>query len=1127
MKTNYVFGIFYLMTQNNSALKRVAFIAYIFAYIQFWSFAFIEEIYKHLPAVNAISVFLTYLQFSFQTDTVFQFYAFNILACFVVIVVLLLSLHVGQSFKSGIFTSLWSVRLLRLLGLAFLSVLFIPTLQLLLNPLNCISSENLAGHVLRDFYPEVTLYCYHFPNVFSVVISLACVLIIVPFACFLSLVFFNANISADDILARPHGRFDFSLQIFKILLVVAKIYLFSNSGFTWSFQFANFLNFNLSSFVVSILFYVFFIIGNIFAVCRCYRKLLCLNVIDARKIVKNVHKLKSKSKRFDPSRILSLAAGYKPPTDLLVTTASPLPNASTHPDSCLCTTCASMVGIFKSVFDVELSARFYLNKATSVIKQEEDLDELEAYIDELIACGIVVFIHGCQSFSIANCRDYAFISLFFKSSVGQLRPAWSNQFLEMLCPSDNQFETHSSPIDLKFLKFVEERETVRTQSATPKQQGLPSSSPSQMELEAGPSSKMGIVEYLDFQRLSFQARKFQLLTIEELRRFWYSLLEGSTSGSVTHIQRLPAISSRIVEFETEASGYFDSLITRFSYNPVVYRQAAQFARDVLADESLASKLESSGLLASAPAGGDGKSVAGSGAGSVANSIANTNSDGSILGNEEKTAKETLLVGDSSHDGISNKARFYLRLLSYALISSAILLFLLHSTLITSYQDHISAHDSITKLNYQTGFVQALGSVSSSRYDLLNFTVLSESSRTIRDLLPVAFRRSSSVNKYWRTSVKDLIDIDHHLDFSRFSLQLTFYDMFREISREVLNVQSLTEPNQITLFKDLSNLFEFYLSPGFDTLLKQLTPDLQSSRLILSVFVLSLLIFCLALSVITFVKLVACFNELNQNRASAMGSFLEIDRSIAQKELKKYDDIAKRSGIQGNYSSKFDAMSNRTELSSAARAKMLSGEGVSSSKSLKDLKKLFVVTLTSVVTIVLVFSLLFFNQMRVTNPMMENFEDSNSLVTQNSLIFSNSMTNSSNTHSYLNHVVFKLNNLLSGHLVLDASSSFCSPDTFNLNDFDLSIPSYTTLLSLESEASDFYFSPTSCVAVNDSTCPSLTNPELFSLYYYNWFFLAQSCHSGAPSLFLSVYTSLFQSSTLFSGNHGSICFRFAN
>ncbi|KAL0243153.1 hypothetical protein GEMRC1_005714 [Eukaryota sp. GEM-RC1] len=772
-----------------------------------------------------------------------------------------------------------------------------------------------------------------------------------------------------------------------------------------------------------------------------------------------------------------------------------------------------MVGIFKSVFDVELSARFYLNKATSVIKQEEDLDELEAYIDELIACGIVVFIHGCQSFSITNCRDYAFISLFFKSSVGQIRPAWSNQFLEVLRTNDNQFETLSLPVDLKFFKFVEDRETVRTSSKTPRQQGLVSPSPSQLEIEEDPTKKMGIVEYLDFQRLSFQARRYYMQTIEELRRFWSSLLEGSTSGSVTHIQRLPAISSRIVEYETEAISYFDSLITRFSYNPVVYRQAAQFARDVLADESMAAKLESSAMMASAPGAEDGKSL--SGAGSVVESVAYTNSDGSIAGGGSQTTKETLLVGDSSHDGISNKARFYLRLLSFALISSAILLFLLHSSLITSYQDHISAHESLTKLNYQTGFVQALGSVSSSRYDLLNFTVLSESSRTIRDLLPVAFRRSSSVNRYWRTSVKDLIDIEHHLDFSRFSLQSTFYDMFREISREVLNVQSLTEPNQITLFKDLSNLFEFYLSPGFDTLLKQLTPSLQSSRFILSVFVLSLLIFCLALCVITFVKLAACFTELNQNRASAIRLFLEIDRSIALKSLQKLDDIAKRSKIQGNYSSKFDAMSNRTELTSAERTKMLSGKGVSSSENLKKLKNFFIVTLTSVVTIVLVFSLLFFNQIRVTNPMMENFEVSNSLVTQNSLIFSNSMTNSSNTHSYLNHAVFKLNNLLSGHLVLDASSSFCSPDTFNLNDFDLSIPSYTTLLSLESEASDFYFSPTSCVAVNDSTCPSLTNPELFSLYYYNWFFLAQSCHSGAPSLFLSVYTSLFQSSTRFS------------
>ncbi|KAL0246247.1 hypothetical protein GEMRC1_007459 [Eukaryota sp. GEM-RC1] len=579
----------------------------------------------------------------------------------------------------------------------------------------------------------------------------------------------------------------------------------SDSEFTWAFPFANFLKLNISVFVVSILFYVFSIFGNIFAVYRCYRNLLCLNIIDARKIVKNVHKLKSK--RIDPSRILSLAAGYQPPIDLLVTTASPLQNTSNHPESCLCTTCSSMVGMFKSVFDVELSARLYLNKATSVVKQENDLDELEACIDELIACGIVVFIHGCQSFSITNCRDYAFISLFFKSSVGQLRPAWSNQLLEILCPGDNQFESHSLPIDLHFLKFVEERETVRAQSKTPRHQNLISSSLSKMEIEVDPSSKMSIVEYLDFQRLSFQARMFQLLTIEELRRFWYFLLEGSTSGSVTHIQRLPAISSRIVD-------------PQVSWLP-------------------------------APVGGDGKSVAGSGAGSVANSVANTNSDGSILGNEEKTARETLLVGDSSHDGISTKARFYLRLLSYGLISSAILLFLLHSSLITSYQDHISAHESLTKLNYQTGFVQALGSVPSSRYDLLNFTVLSESSRTIRDLLPVAFRRSSSVNQYWRTSVKDLIDFDHYLEFSRFSLELTFYDLFREISREVLNVQSLTKPNQITLFTDLSNLFEFYLFPGF---LKQLTPDLQSSRLILSVFVLSLLIFCIALSVITLVKL---------------------------------------------------------------------------------------------------------------------------------------------------------------------------------------------------------------------------------------------------------------------------------
>ncbi|KAL0246910.1 hypothetical protein GEMRC1_008116 [Eukaryota sp. GEM-RC1] len=157
MNTNYVFGIFNFMTQNNSALKRVAFIAYISAFILLFS----------------------------DRDTVFQFYVFNILACFIVVVVLLLSLHVGQCFKSGIFTSLWSVRLLRLLGLAFLSVLFIPTLQLLLNPLNCISSEYLAGHVLHDFYPEVTLYCYHFPFL-CYVISLACVLIIVPFACLLS-----------------------------------------------------------------------------------------------------------------------------------------------------------------------------------------------------------------------------------------------------------------------------------------------------------------------------------------------------------------------------------------------------------------------------------------------------------------------------------------------------------------------------------------------------------------------------------------------------------------------------------------------------------------------------------------------------------------------------------------------------------------------------------------------------------------------------------------------------------------------------------------------------------------------------------------------------------------------------
>ncbi|KAL0216594.1 hypothetical protein P9112_008778 [Eukaryota sp. TZLM1-RC] len=1149
-----VFGIFYLMIQNNSSLKKITFFAFLLAFSQFWTFTFETDLYADIPGANSLISLLNFLQPNLgPTDpsSRFQFFLFTSVGILIVCIVLYLSVRTAISFNKGIFTSLLSVRLLRLLGLALLSVLFIPNLQLLLGPLHC---SNVNGKFIIDSLTTPT-DCYTFPNILYQVFAFTSVMILVPFAAFLSLVYFNSDYTSTDLLSRSHGRFDLVYQLSKVTVVFATTFISSNFTKFFVISFISFLllyyylfylpyhktftsfmcSFMYSSIWTSSLFTLFLTMGEVsdggfkfdFELLGSFELgfpqlsfsffflVAVINVLSAIIVIK---KLFFVGKYLDGPRLVKLVQSVKisePQTYLSVachpdpfmsstttqnlgidTSSSSIPDLSWHPKFCPCQECCNLCVNCNSVFELERCCRYYLRQIS-----KDQVEIKPKFSTSLLAMVSILYVHGYQL--LKKSRNSTLISFMFNNSVVKLQPKFEQLTENFKTGISKVHDNHlysMLPMDVKFLNFVDEQEQLRSTSSSvmsASQNGSRAEHITQ-NLEHA-RNQMSIVEYLDFQRLVHQINKGHVTAVNQLYAFW-SCLVTAMAGSPYHTKRLTIIASNLVETEARSFVLLNELMLKFSKHPLVYYKAASFIRDVLSDDQMASKLEAVATTLNKEEPESGSVVANSVVdGSVADTSGVFNSTESSINFDD--------VHSSRDDSDSNLIKKIYRISFYLLTVLLIVLVGVH---------YFFEHNSLTRAEQFKNFAEFKSvysyftGVASEILDDVSPELFSDKLRSVvsklRTYHRVAFR-SLRQRPFWRSSLKLLSNQDFVIEIGPFSSEMSFYDVFLDFSRRSLTILDHSIDQQRLFVEQLISFSESAVVPSFDSVLKSFSLTESNSFYIIFSSVLILTSFGIIFFSIR--QVINCFGNLNQNRASALRLFLEIDPNII---IKVADSLHTTSLKLGLKLPKLNSDSfSKTKSTAADRTKLLSGSGVSYSNSLSGLLWKICLVFLILFVIILGCFLLIIVQMHSTKPLFTRFEVVSGFNHQTGRLVTSS--DYKRDHSIVTDDIDKLSVDLSGLLLgnIAHSSAFSPCDGSKVSSSKV----FDFAPAIREPSLSPFVSSFNCNSFGQCYNSSYYKVDDFGIFYYSKVFLTAFCLNVSRPLIHDLFDPLFLTSHDFS------------
>ncbi|KAL0222298.1 hypothetical protein RCL1_002152 [Eukaryota sp. TZLM3-RCL] len=1155
------------MTQENSSLAAVALIAYLLTLAQVFHFSFVPELFQNITFVRRLYAVLNFVQINVPAKTVTQFYINISVTVILVVIVLFLAIHVAVSFRKGVFTSLWSVKLLRILGLAFLSLLFIPSLTQLIGSFHCsLGSDNSL--VLSTFSQE-SIKCLSFPNSIFIALSVLSLFIIVPFACFLSLVYFSPD-PMSGLLSRSHGRYDLAAQSCKILLVVistfinnitfklvlflivyfslycflifyqpyyqTKVSLFISTVYMFSITtciYSLFLKFSdqnlngiflfyssklfISNFQLSLIYVVFLLIGVLIT---CYLVLIYTNsskFVDFRRTVKIIDRI-SKKDPLSPHLILSLAASH----DLSTTSTTTLKDLSWHNSDCLCPNCAFLVGNFRSIFQVERASRKFLKFLSKNFVNSDD-PKIAEYVTHCVASISLIFLQGISYFGRNLNRSFSssLLPLMLSNTLSTIRPTWKSYFESILI---DLVDDKNLPLDVKFLLFVKNQESLRDRLTSIREDDVADSITESSPVK---NQSMGIVQFLDYQRLLFQANEAHISSLNELILFWKELLLGNSSGNPLHFVKLPQIASNLVEHEELALDSFSMLIDRFPDNPDVLLKAARFIREVQGDASLASKLESSANTLNH----SNQSVQGS----IREHSVALSASGSVALSSSSTSNDSGLVVSEQIDEFSGQIRLVMTYLISIVVVLILSSFFLQSQMSKVIIDRITTSDQLFDLQQSVSYLTAIGSIIDFNHDTNLIEILHQSAAQLRlDLLKI-MDHNSVISSKMTTPITTLSGIsDPFYEPVYFNPNGLLHNVLNDIVRLS---RSITSDKLIGQGKSiLSELVQFnslFLSNSFETLSVIVTNSFSFS-FIFSKILISLIYCFLLICFYLIVKiLLNIFHSLNENRASALRLFLEIPKSVTISKIETLSRLAEKHGAL-NESNLIDDVAD-IDLTAAAKTNLIASSGASSSASLIKLKNKSI--FFSIIILLLCFlnSFTVFRSEQIFLPNFSKFSDTSRLPTFSANVLSTNLIGNqiiqSNLSSKVNDFLARSNQILYGSSFRSFPKICSKPQNIKISDLNFDFEIFdeylvnNELFRSQNLLSNFHFMQTSSPKYpgllqsinNDFSSFRNFSGEFFSIYYSSLLFAFASCPKFEPnqSFLTDNFDPLFKSMVQYS------------
>eukprot|EP00002_Diphylleia_rotans_P008992 TRINITY_DN189_c0_g2_i2.p1 TRINITY_DN189_c0_g2~~TRINITY_DN189_c0_g2_i2.p1 ORF type:complete len:1404 (-),score=265.50 TRINITY_DN189_c0_g2_i2:815-4780(-) len=536
-----VFGLYYTMVKDRPQHRIFSRMLVPLKLLQFLAFSFHRDFPWNRGVTSWFQTFLEWSQFNFSGDPSYDTQiAFFALAAIVFFASFTNFIYVMYMFQSSVITSVWPIRMLRIVAGTLFTFLFIPLTRILLSNVNCNYSNGWSNAYLEQ-HPDVE--CFGWPNGFLFVVSVIALLFLIPLAMMTSLVYYDGDFKSKDIAARHHGRMDFFMLVIKLLLVFSEVLFSGKMGIRIACLIISALSYLLALLVYMPYYHqrmnnvmiANFSVILFSAICTA----ICFGIGDAGSVVA-------------PSLFFGLFlpvfyAGYKFSQwryDTLLRLVQ-----SAYPDGQPLSSIAqidSQSGSSAFFFetDVEIATRHL------IMRHPQNL----AYAHRLYLVGVKLFPQSSyvlQSYVL-------FIANVKKNFPLTLKPIRALKRLDLF-------------IDTRFLIYVVEVDWTKSNHSQ----------------ELGGGGTMDVMHYVDFQSNYNRAKTYHVKTRKLIQTFWEKVMDSTDEQFV---KELPQLASDIVRNERKCEEAYMKLLDTYPESRVLLRSYGQFIESVKNDKDWAQEL---------------------------------------------------------------------------------------------------------------------------------------------------------------------------------------------------------------------------------------------------------------------------------------------------------------------------------------------------------------------------------------------------------------------------------------------------------------------------------------------------------------------------------------------------------